>query len=370
MQFQNLYVHTPFCETKCHYCDFFSLPEAKSSEATQARVYSALLSELNLYDLTAPQQTLFFGGGTPSLAPLSFFEKFFSKIKLAENAEVTLESNPSSVTLEKTRAWRERGINRISLGVQALTDERLEWLGRVHSKNAAFTALDAVHQAGFERISTDYIVGVPGQTTALIEKELRELFERFPKIRHVSAYLLTLKPSNPRFKELPDEDTQLAHLRTVRDVLGAHGLQQYEISNFAAPGFEARHNENYWLGGSYLGIGPSAHSFDAHHQRRWKNWASLGPYCEMAEKEERPIEWQESVDAEQQRLEYLMLRLRRRDGILLKDYSEKFGRNLINDNTRRMESWESSGWITRSETGIRLKGDGFFLSDSIVNSIT
>lgn len=326
------------------------------------------MSEIGFYQIE-PLETVFLGGGTPSLAPIDFLNEFFSKLSFEKNVEVTLESNPSSVSFEKASQWKKLGVNRVSLGVQALNDERLKWLGRVHSKEAAFRALDSLHQANIERLTIDYIVGVPDQTPAIIESELAEILSKFPNIKHVSAYLLTLKQSNSKFSELPDENVQLLHLRTVRDTLASFGLSQYEISNFAASGFEARHNLNYWHGGSYLGIGPSAHSFDFENRSRWKNWASLGKYCDAVEEKAPPIEWEETLSREQERLEYLMLRLRTREGLSFEDYRQRFEKDLFQDNRGQLDKWASASLVAISENQLQLKNDGYFLSDSIIEHL-
>lgn len=369
-QFANYYFHTPYCETKCHYCDFFSLPEDRSPESERARIYSAILNELKSYaSVVGPKvDTIFFGGGTPSLAPLETMQSFVEQLPVESGSEVTMEANPSSIAPERARAWRALGINRISMGTQALNDERLKWLGRVHDKSEIFQALDALFEAGFKNVSIDYIVGVPDQTQKLISEELNEVLGRFPLIRHVSAYLLTLKPSNPKHKQLPSDDEQLAHLRAVRDALLEQGFEQYEISNFARPDSRARHNENYWLGGSYLGIGPSAHSFWDKQQRRTKNWASLGKYEELINQGQKPVEWEESLTIEQMRLEYIMLRLRRSAGIDLKEYQSLFGRDLLSDNRSWVDFCLNRGLCLLSDR-LQLTADGYFLSDQIISKI-
>jgi oxygen-independent coproporphyrinogen-3 oxidase len=368
--FKSLYVHFPFCESKCHYCDFFSLPEGQVAEKQQARIYEAILKELDLYSrsIAVPLKTVFLGGGTPSLVPLETMERFIKKLPIDAKTEVTMEANPSSITPERAKAWVKFGINRVSMGVQALNDDRLKWLGRVHSKSEVFEALEALFQGGIRRVSIDYIVGVPDQSCEVIAKELAEALERFPHIQHVSAYLLTLKGSNPKFQQLPNEDEQLAHLRTVSNVLKGFGFEQYEISNFARTEARALHNENYWLGGSYLGIGPSAHSFWPSANKRTKNWASLGKYADLIEAGTQPVEWEETLDLEQTRLEYLMLRMRRADGIDLQEYQRLFGRNLMKENAAKIESWRDKGLCSLSDR-LRLTADGFFLSDQILSKI-
>ncbi len=367
----SIYVHFPFCEAKCHYCDFFSLPEAQIKSAERARIYASIDRELALFPnrLNSPLKTIFLGGGTPSLVPLEVIEALMAKLSHTPDTEITMEANPSSITVERARAWRAAGINRISMGTQALNDERLAWLGRVHTKAEVFESLEALFMAGFERVNTDYIVGVPGQSCAMIESELDELLSRFPHIQHISAYLLTLKPSNPKFAQLPDDDEQLAHLRSVSGVLKKFGFEQYEISNFARNGARALHNENYWLGGSYLGIGPSAHSFWADEGKRTKNWASLGKYCELIEQGVAPIEWTEILTSEQERLEYLMLRLRRSAGVNLAEYRLQFQRDLYAEQKTWIDLWKGKGLCTVGDS-LQLTADGFFLSDQILSNIS
>lgn len=369
-QFNNYYFHTPYCETKCHYCDFFSLPEDRTEANERARIYGAICGDLKLHaDFIAPKaDTIFFGGGTPSLAPLDTMRELLGSIPLSPETEVTMEGNPSSITLERAREWRAMGINRISMGVQALNDQRLKWLGRVHDKSEVFAALEALFEAGFRNVSIDYIVGVPEQTTKLIETELDEVLKRFPLIRHMSAYLLTLKNSNPKFKDLPSDDEQLAHLRAVRDALASHGFEQYEISNFARPDSRARHNENYWLGGGYLGIGPSAHAYWPEQKRRVKNWASLGKYTELIQAGRAPIEWEEQLTDDQLRLEFIMLRLRRSAGIDLREYATMFQRDLLADNGTWVDLCVNKG-LCQVDSQLRLTSDGFFLSDQIISKI-
>lgn len=364
--FQNLYVHFPFCEAKCHYCDFFSLPESKIPERNP--YYAAILDELQFYTL-GQVRTVFLGGGTPSLVPLPFLEDLFKKISLAPNAEVTIEANPSSITLEKAKAWRSFGINRVSMGVQALDDARLEWLGRVHSKTAAFEALEALMEAGFQNFSIDYILGVPGQSVATIEQELSLVLGRYPGLKHMSAYLLTLKPSNPKFKELPHEDEQLAHLRAASAVLQAHGFEHYEVSNFAKPGFTSRHNQNYWSGNGYLGIGPSGHSYAKGATQRFKNWASLEKYRSLVGDKVRPVELDETLTLEQERIENILLQLRRKEGLNLRQHEQRFGQDLAQKYRSLLETWAQKGYCKLTPDTLSLTPEGFYVSDQIISKI-
>lgn len=336
----------------------------------RTRAYAALLSEVRSFaSRLAPNlETVFLGGGTPSLAPLEVMGALFNQLSVPPESEVTIEANPSSITLEKAKAWKQLGVNRVSIGVQALNDSRLKWLGRAHDVWGVYEALTQLFEAGFRRVSIDYIVGVPGQTTTDIENELGGTLKRFPHIQHVSAYLLTLKQSNSKFSQLPRDDEQLKHLRSVSGVLADQGFEQYEISNFSRPGQRALHNENYWLGGGYLGVGPSAHSYWPELKRRTKNWASLGKYADLIELQRAPVEWEETLSEEQERLEYLMLRLRRADGIDLTSYKSRFGRDLVRENEARINLWISKG-LCRLGARLQLTSDGFFLSDQILSNI-
>ena len=199
--YRSIYVHFPYCETKCHYCDFFSLPENRYGDDERRSIYDALIAEAqlvfgkNTVALGAPgAETIFFGGGTPSLAPIDVLERLIAELPIRTESirEFTLEANPSSVTIEKAVAWRRLGIERVSLGVQALDDNRLKWLGRVHSVDEIYDALEILKKANICRVNVDYILGVPDQTVELISSELSEFIKRFSFISHVSAYLLTL----------------------------------------------------------------------------------------------------------------------------------------------------------------------------------
>lgn len=338
----------------------------------RTRIYMAIEREISLFatQLQQPLKTVFLGGGTPSLVPIDIIVCFISRLPLAPDTEITIEANPSSISHEKAQAWRAAGINRVSMGVQALDDERLGWLGRVHSKREVFEALEALFTAGFKNVSIDYIVGVPNQSTKEIEQELSDALRRFPHIKHLSAYLLTLKRSNSKFAQLPDENEQLRHLRTTTAVLADFGFEHYEISNFARSQHRAQHNENYWLGGSYLGIGPSAHSFFENTAERMKNWASLGKYCELVESGQSPTEWSEKITKEQQRIEYLMLRLRRKEGVEFEEYRQLFGRDLLVERKNWIALWQERGLCQIDfNNKLRLTSDGFFLSDEILSNI-
>ena len=316
--FESLYIHFPFCESKCHYCDFYSIGAEKTKKADVLSFEEALCheAELRSQNLAPKIKTLFMGGGTPSMTPPESMQKALQpldlKSKIDGDTEWTMEANPSSVDTQKLKAYRELGVNRISMGVQSLRPDLLTMLGRVHSRDSVFRALDSIFEAGFDNVSVDLLCGVPGQSVLDVEKAMNEL-TAYP-ITHLSCYLLTLHKTHKMYKDLPNEDEQLLHLLTIDQVMTQKGFEHYEISNFAKPGKKAKHNLAYWTGKSYLGLGPSAHSFDAQNNQRFKNVSSLHLYAEKLKNNQIPCEWTETLNEEQLNLEKWLLALRLDDG--------------------------------------------------------
>ncbi|MFN7684041.1 MAG: radical SAM family heme chaperone HemW [Oligoflexia bacterium] len=321
MKLASLYLHFPFCETKCHYCDFYSIGRERTAEGDAPLFERALRSEIELqgHRLAPHLDTIFMGGGTPSMTPpdsmARTLEPLWTFTSVTPETEWTMEANPSSVDEERLRQYRALGVNRISMGVQALRDDLLLRLGRVHSRDKALQALESIFAAGMTNVSVDLLCGVPGQSVEDVERAIEEL-TRFP-ITHLSCYLLTLPKSHRMHRELPDEDGQLEHLLAIDRLMQAKGFDHYEISNFARRSadqdYRARHNLNYWKRQGYLGLGPSAHSFDpsqGSHGARWKNISALHRYAEVRP----PVEWTEELTEKEARLEDWMLALRLSDG--------------------------------------------------------
>lgn len=367
---RSLYAHFPFCEAKCHYCDFYSLGRERTRTDDPGRFQKALKAEAErVSPKLAPQlDTIFFGGGTPSLTSAEEMRQALEPLKLstrvAAETEWTMEANPSSITPEGMRAYRALGVNRVSMGVQAMKPELLTMLGRVHSREAVFQALDAVFSAGFDNVSVDLLCGVPGQTTQNIQEALEEL-TRFP-ITHLSCYLLTLPPHHRMHKDLPNEETQLEHLLFLDRWMREHGFEHYEISNFAKPGKKARHNLNYWKGESYLGLGPSAHSFDAKTSKRWKNVSSLHRYADLLLNGKSPVEWTEVLTTKQRDLEKWMLALRLDEGFPKDWLSTPLQR-------ARSEAFLTSGLLEKHPSvpdRMRLTARGFALSDQVIAALS
>ena len=260
-----IYIHVPFCAVKCGYCSFCSV--GWSGTKAEGYVQAVLRNIRDCSDTSRPTDTVYFGGGTPSLLRPEQIAEITGELRrcfaVTEDAEITLEANPNTLSPERLSGYREAGINRLSIGVQSMDDEELRLLGRRHtSARAERAVLDAVN-AGFENISCDLMLALPGQTPEKAERSA-DMLASLP-IQHISAYLLKVEDGTPfqsrgMEERLPDEDeTSEIYLRTVKR-LESHGFMQYEISNFARPGYESRHNDRYWLCEDYIGIGPSAHS--------------------------------------------------------------------------------------------------------------
>lgn len=370
MKAESLYVHFPFCETKCHYCDFYSLAADRTRPVDRDGFARALETEIRLAGpgLNASLETVFLGGGTPSMTEPEVIARALAPLwnhtSLKSSTEWTMEANPSSVDRDRLKRYQSLGVNRISLGVQATQDHLLKALGRVHGRREALRAIEAVLTAGYDNLSVDLLCGVPGQTL----KDLRESLETltsFP-ISHLSCYLLTLPPKHRMYKDLPDEDTQLEHLLFVDRWLRERGFQHYEISNFSRPGRRARHNLRYWTGKAYLGLGPSAHSFNPNTALRWKNVSSLHRYAGALDEGRLPVEWTEELSADQRQLEQWMLSLRLDEG---------FPRRWLDTDLRRnrAEDLVQSGLLENHPDKpdyFRLTPRGFALSDQVIQTLS
>ena len=315
---EHLYGHVPFCAAKCHYCAFYS--EAGSA-SKMGEYVDALLLELERFAPRLAPKTIFFGGGTPSLLPAPLLrrvlEAIHDKVSLAGLREWTIECNPSTVSTEKAKLFRECGVNRISMGVQALDDELLKTIGRVHSLKAALESYAKLRAAGFDNINLDLIFGLPGQTLDHWRNTLEKAIELQPE--HLSTYCLILE-EDTEFWSLfqkglikPNEEQELAMYRTAMDTLAAAGYRQYEISNFAKPGRECAHNIAYWEGKNYLGLGPSACS--TVDNRRWQNVPDTNRYIEGIRAEKPVVISEETITPELRTAERAAFGMRMNAGV-------------------------------------------------------
>ncbi len=318
----SLYVHIPFCERKCLYCDFYSVVNTGLMEDFLA----AMQGEISLradYADRAVFETVFFGGGTPSLLAPRQLDAILSSLRatfvITADAEVTLEANPGTVTGETLRAFRSAGINRLSIGIQSFHDHELQFLGRIHDGTEALRCYGCARAAGFDNISMDLIYSIPGQSLDRWEDTLRTTLALGPQ--HIAAYSLTVEDETPlaRMVEAGVLRTTPARVEAelyerAMELLGAHGYEHYEVSNYALPGYRCRHNRNYWSHEQYLGFGPSAHSFwrkgGITRGRRWWNVADLSTYLSRLSGGFLPVASEEEVGTRAMIHERIFLGLR------------------------------------------------------------
>lgn len=359
-----LYLHIPFCRTKCPYCDFFSSTDTSPAQA----FIKALGQEILLHETFGPCfDTFYLGGGTPSLLAPRDLETIFQLIsrsfEFSAETEITLEANPDDVTAEKLRLWRELGVNRLSLGVQSLNDGELRFLGRRHDAAQARRALALARKQGYDKLSIDLMYALPGQNWAGWLASLQEVASSQPE--HLSCYQLTIAPGTPLAKRLAEgefaavgEEVQRQLFLATSEFLEGEGYCHYEISNYArGEASFSRHNSKYWRHAPYLGLGPGAHSFDG--QRRWWNVASVAEYCQRLGDGKAPVDGWEELNPAQVRLEALALGLRTRWGVDLA-HLQHFPQGL-----QVLAGLQQGGLITLDQDRVRPTRAGFLVADSL-----
>jgi oxygen-independent coproporphyrinogen-3 oxidase len=349
-----LYIHLPFCGgQKCGYCDFFSLPYDKQAANSYA---DAVIRNLLRYNYNKRFNTAYFGGGTPSLC-VPEIERIMSAVRMNDQAEVTAEANPESADQGKLAALLNCGVNRISFGVQSLSDRILRGLGRRHTAAEAVQAIRLAHSAGFDNLSADLMLCVPGQTKADVLRDI-DLLADLP-LTHISAYLLKIEPGTPFSQKklpLPDEDETADMYLSAVERLCSHGFLQYEISNFAREGKQCRHNMNYWRSGEYIGIGVGAHSH--YDGKRFAVPKDIAVF--INNEEQSTVVTEEKPDTFE---EYAMLKLRLCEGLLF-DECERFGvkpQDVIQRANRIPKQL-----IDITERGVALKPEGFLVSNAVI----
>jgi oxygen-independent coproporphyrinogen-3 oxidase len=371
-----LYVHVPFCEAKCTYCHF-AIDPRRPDDARQERYTQALLTEIAQAalpegHLPPPADTLYFGGGTPSLLSADrlgrTIEAIGDRFDLDPSAEITLEANPRDLALEGYGALRSLGVGRLSLGLQSVDDAVLRDMGRLHTGDDGRLAVDLARRAGFANISVDLILGWPGETAERWQRNLGAVLAVGPE--HVSLYVLeidgkTLLEHRSRRGglHLPDDDLVADLYKAAVDALGEAGIERYEISNFARPGFEARHNSKYWDDLPFLGFGMSAHSY--RDGRRWWNVATYGGYCKGVEAEGRAIESERRLTPREHIGEALFTGLRRREGVETTSFAERFGVDPLAEYGARLSDAFGAGLLVMDGTRLRLTEAGVLLSNEV-----
>jgi oxygen-independent coproporphyrinogen-3 oxidase len=377
-----IYIHIPFCKQACHYCNF----HFSTSLRYKNELIAALLKEIEICasfptllpakpgqaladrGVTAADiiETIYFGGGTPSLCTRdevqSIIEKIHSVFKVLSGAEITLEANPDDITVEKLQDWKETGINRLSIGIQSFFEEDLLWMNRAHNAQQAVDSLQLAVES-FENITIDLIYGTPGLTNEKWKQNVEKAVSL--GIPHLSCYALTVEPKTPLQKLIQQHktedinpDKQSDQFLLLMQWLKQAGYEHYEISNFAKPGFRSRHNSSYWQGKKYIGFGPSAHSFDGN--TRWWNIASNNSYINSINKGILPFE-KEELTATQKLNEYIMISLRTTEGLDLSKVDKAASFELQAASRKYIES----GLLKLENNSLRLTREGKLLADGI-----
>ncbi|RYU81021.1 radical SAM family heme chaperone HemW [Hymenobacter persicinus] len=367
-----LYLHIPFCKQACHYCDFhFSTSMALKSRLVEALEREMLLRAAYLGPVPV-LETIYFGGGTPSLLTAAELDTIFTAIhrhfRVAPGAEITLEANPDDLTPAKLRELAASPVNRLSIGLQSFHEPHLRLMNRAHSARESLASVRMAQDVGFENISIDLIYGVPAPDHGIWEQDLARAFEL--QVPHLSCYALTIEPDTVFGRRLrkgtfvaPPDEFVAAQFERLLAALPGQGYEQYEISNFCRPGRESRHNANYWRGVPYLGLGPSAHSFDG-SSREYAVANNTQYVTAVLEQNEVPVT-REILSPTDRANEYLMTSLRTARGCDLRHLHQTLGVDLLTQRAEYLRELQTNGWATVHEHTLRLTDRGKLLADQI-----
>ena len=374
----SLYIHVPFCAQKCEYCAFYS--EASSGELIN-RYVLALVHELEIVAADLKPKTIFFGGGTPSLLNLRQWEtilRAMEKLNLLGAEEFTIESNPATVSADKCKLLRDFGVNRISMGVQSLDERLLDRLGRVHSRDMVFKSFDILRRSGFDNVNLDLMFAIPTQTMEIWRETLNEAMAM--QSEHLSSYEVIYEDDTPLYEQLKagefsvNEDLACEMYEELISTSASGGFYQYEIANFARnkaesgkqkaeiPSLACQHNVNYWRGGDYHGLGPSATGYV--RGVRTKNWANTPLYCDQLEKGKRAIESSEELPPLRRAGEVAAFGLRMNTGWPFADFQRSTGFDLRNEWSPEMQQMEERGWAVRTADRFHLTHQGLRFADA------
>ncbi|HEY1113229.1 MAG TPA: radical SAM family heme chaperone HemW [Chitinophagaceae bacterium] len=369
-----IYLHIPFCKQACSYCNFHFTTSLRYKDD----LVKALCKELELqqdYLQGETLQTIYFGGGTPSLLSLDDCRQVLDTIRslypVNREAEITLEGNPDDVTMEKLAGWKEAGINRLSVGVQSFFEEELRWMNRAHNAGQAHQCIENIRKAGFTNYTIDLIYGSPLLSDEQWEQNVQTAIGY--GVPHLSCYALTVEERTPLFKQITqqvkedvDNDKQARQFLLLMQWLRAADYEHYEVSNFARPGFRSRHNSSYWRGEKYLGIGPSAHSYDG-RARTW-NIANNNAYIQAINNGKVPGETEALTDV--QRLnEYLMISLRTMEGVDLAQVESGWGKDTAVRLEQQLGRYITHSLVIRNGSCFSLTDEGMLRADGIASDL-
>jgi len=366
-----IYIHIPFCKQACHYCDFYF----STSQRNKDRVIDAMANEIKLqqdfFDAGELVETIYFGGGTPSLLSYFDFQKIvdaiYTNFNVAANIEFTVEANPDDINREKLKELKKIGVNRLSIGIQSFNDDDLETMNRSHNANHALACVALANEMGFNNISIDLMYGLPNQTNELW---LENLFIASKlNVQHISCYCLTVEEKTALYKLIKtnkiadvDENISSVHFTTLMNWASENSFEHYEISNFAREGFRAVHNTNYWLNKNYLGIGPSAHSYKKNF--RQFNIKNNIQYIKNIKNSQVYFE-QEYLTETQLFNEYILTNLRTNWGINIEHIKKNFANIVLFDFDKKLKIQIEKNWILKTSTAYTLTTEGKFFADYI-----
>lgn len=368
-----IYIHIPFCNQACHYCDFHFSTQLGKKEA----MVEAIRAELALRKsyIAEPIETLYFGGGTPSILSrnelLSLIKRIQGVFNTNDLAEITLEANPEDLSATKLKELQSIGINRLSIGVQSFNDDFLKFFNRSHDAKSAVDCLRNAKDLGFDNITADIIFGIPGQTLAQLQADLKQLIDI--GIPHVSIYGMTIEENtvfgkwlkNGQLKPLEEEDSA-EQFKWLMDFLGDQGYEQYEISNFAIPEFRSKHNSSYWQGKKYLGVGPSAHSFDG--QTRQYNVRNNVKYLESMSQGFPSFEI-ETLSRIDKINEALLIQIRLAEGIDVNVLNTDLDFDLLSERNEQIQKWINTGHMELKNDYLQLTQTGKLIADHITEEL-
>ena len=369
-----LYFHIPFCRKACVYCDFHFVTSLKQRGEMVHAMTHELRTEAANWGF-GPFSTVYFGGGTPSVLESDQLEALLREARenagISEGAEITLEANPDDLTPERLQAWRTMGINRLSVGVQAFEADTLAWMNRSHSVQEVYQGLEAARKAGFDSFNLDLIFGWPGLTDEIWLSQIRTALSLQPD--HLSVYSLTVEEKTALAHQvkkkavaLPDQNAYARQFILAHETLVAEGFGHYEISNYALPGKESRHNSSYWSGAPYLGIGPSAHSFDG--KNRWWNVAHNARYLQAAETGFAQQRTSEALQPLDHYHEYLMTAFRRQEGVNVEWIGSRYVPGWRQRFGGLIRQWEAANILYwRNENELALTPEGWMVADDLIS---
>ncbi len=368
-----IYVHIPFCKQKCNYCDFYSV---KWNYELENKYIDAVINEIKNYKDTLEDKyivdTVYFGGGTPTIINPENLKRIMYNLscvfEIHKQAEISMEANPNTLTTENLKAYKQIGINRLSIGIQSLNDEILHEIGRIHNSQEALEAIDRAKQLGFDNINTDVMFNIPVQTVKDIEDTLSKIIEK--DVKHISFYSLKLEKGTPMYAMekdnriiMPDEDEEREMYYVGRVLMEKNNLFQYEISNFAVKDYECKHNLKYWNQEEYIGIGPSAHSFL--NKVRYSNASDLNLYCQNSQINLFDRKIHEVLSEKDLIFEYIMLRLRLTQGLCMLDFKNKFSVDFNETYVKQIDYLTKNKMLESSGNFIKLTERGMDISNHV-----